>query len=115
MRSLIRGYSPRVLLLTFAAAVVLFCQLMVPPVPGMADNGDFGKLLGRYGLGTGKGYEYADTKYFFNHRYRYRSDFYSSELLLLDPALRINRVISKDGFFDIRVIGAIHACLFLLA
>jgi len=101
--------------MTGAAALVLFWQLMLPPVPGVADNGDFGKLLGRYGLGSGKTFVYADTKFFFGDENRYRSGFSSSELLSIVPALAINKVLSRDGFFDLRIMGAVHASLFLLA
>jgi len=88
---------------------------MLPPVPGIADNGDFGKLLGRYGLGSGQTFVYANTRFFYADQYRYRSGFTSSELLLIAPALAIHRVISKSGFFDVRIMGAVHASLFLLA
>jgi len=102
-------------LLVIGAALVLFWQLMLPPVPGVADNGDFGKLLGRYGLGSGKTFVYADTKFFFGDENRYRSGFSSSELLLIAPALAINQVLSRDGLFDLRIMGTVHASLFLLA
>ena len=101
--------------MTGAAALILFWQLMLPPVAGIADNGDFGKLLGRFGLGSGKTFVYADTRFFFADENRYRSGFCSSELLLIVPALAINRVISRDGFFDLRIMGAVHGWLFLLA
>jgi len=115
LRRLRKGSTPlRALLLTAAAAIVLFWELMTPPVTGVADNGDFGKLLGRYGLGSGQDFNYAGTKYFFKDEYSYYSDFGSSELVLIAPAIAINGVISKDGSFDIRVMGAVHALLFLL-
>jgi hypothetical protein len=103
------------LALVFAAAVVLFWQLIPPPVPGVADNGDFAKLLGRYALNSGAYFEYANTKFFFADKYRYRSGFISSETLLIAPALAISRVIFRDGPFDLRIVGAVHASLFLLA
>jgi len=114
-RRLFRNPAVRGLLFTLAAAIMLFCELMAPPVTGVADNGDFGKLLGRYGLGSGQDFSYAATKYFFGDQYRYHSGFHSSELLLIAPALAINRALSPHGSFDIRVMGAIHASLFLLA
>jgi len=98
-----------------AALVVIFWQLMMPPVPGVADNGDFGKLLGRYRLSSGVTFEYANTKFHFADKHGWRSGFESSEILLIAPALEINRAISRDGSFDLRVIGAVHATLFLLA
>jgi hypothetical protein len=105
----------RRLVLTGAAALALFYQLMLPPVPGVADNGDFGKLLGRYGLASGQTFIYANTKLHVADQYRYRSGFYSSESLLIAPAVVINRVLSPDGSFDLRIMGAVHGLLFLLA
>ncbi len=101
--------------MTGAAGVILFCQLMLPPVPGVADNGDFGKLLGRFGLGSGQTFVYANTKLFYGDVNRYRSGFTSSEMLLIEPAVAISRAVSRDGLFDLRIMGAVHASLFLLA
>jgi hypothetical protein len=98
-------------LLVLAAAVALGWQLMLPPVVGVADNGDFGKLIGRFGLGSGQTFEYADTTFFFSDRYRYHSGFNSSELLPIAPAV----ALARGGSLDLRTIGAIHVALFLLA
>ena len=51
----------------------------------------------------------------FNRRFGYESHVWSSDLALIVPALAINRVISKDGQFDIRVMGVVSAAVFLLA
>ena len=60
-----------------AAALTIGWQLMVPPVVGLANNGDFGKLLGNFGLGTPWEHEhmFADTMYDFDSRYRWRPAF----------------------------------------
>jgi hypothetical protein len=99
------------------AGFLLGWQLMLPPVVGVANNGDFGKLLGRYSLGAPIEHEadFADTRYDFNSRYHYESGFHSSESLLIGAALAVNSVLSKDGSFDLRVIGLIHALLLLTA
>jgi hypothetical protein len=109
---------PRSSILVLAAAVfVLGWQLMLPPVVGVANNGDFGKLLGRYGLGapTGDEADFADTKYEFDSRYHYESGFHSSESLLIGAALALNAVVTKDGSFDLRIMGLIHSLLLLTA
>jgi protein-S-isoprenylcysteine O-methyltransferase Ste14 len=98
-----------------AAALILIWQLILPPVVGVANNGDFIKLLGRYGLGTTDVFQHANTRYTFNDSYRWESGYQSSELLVIVPALAINRVLSKDGSFDIRIMGVLHGGLFLLA
>jgi len=88
---------------------------MAPPVPGIADNGDFGKMIGRYGLGSGQVFEYANTRFHFAEKYRYHPGYESSELLLVAPAAAIGKWIWRDGSFDLRLMGAVHAALFLLA
>src|ERR1700742_3179069 len=89
------------------AAGILIFQLMTPPVVGWADNGDFPKVTGRYGLyvpgAQGGPYDYATTTYEFRPRDRWVSGFSSSEVPLLWSAIRLNNLISKDGNFDIRV------------
>jgi hypothetical protein len=98
-----------------AAALILIWQLILPPVVGVANNGDFIKLLGRYGLGTTDVFQHANTRYTFNDSYRWESGYQSSELLVIVPALAINRVLSKDGSFDIRIMGVLHGGVFLFA
>ena len=98
-----------------AAALILLWQLFVPPVIGIADNSDFGKLIARYDLGSPASFTYIANRYQFDRRYRYQSDFYSSELLLIQSALALNKVLSKDGSFDLRVMGFVHAALYLAA
>jgi hypothetical protein len=107
------GVSRRAVLA--AAALILIWQLILPPVVGVANNGDFGKLVGRFGLGTTDVFQHANTRYTFNDNYRWESGYQSSELLLIVPALAMNRVLSKDGSFDIRIMGVMHGALFLLA
>src|ERR1700730_6635730 len=113
-----RHGMPRSSALVLAAAVLLLgWQLMLPPVVGVANNGDFGKLLGRYGLGAPIHHEvaFADTRYEFDARYHYESGFYSSESILIGAALALNSVLSKDGSFDLRLMGLIHGTLLLTA
>src|SRR5690242_12728009 len=102
---------------TVAAALVLTWQLMLPPVVGVANNGDFGKVIGYFGMGAPREheYEFADSKYTFDSAYRFAPGLYSSELLLMPPALALNALLSKDGRFDLRAIGFIHSALFLIA
>ena len=97
------------------AALILFWQLILPPPVGVANNSDFGKLLGRYNLGAPSKFEYADTRYVYDPRYHWESGFYSSESLLILPALAINRLVSRDGSFDLRLMGIVHGTLFLVA
>lgn len=100
-----------------AAAAILAWQLILPPVTGLADNGDFGKVIGRFGLEAPvhRTYEYADTVYFFHPEHRWVSGFRSAEIPLAQAAIWLNALLSKDGSFDLRAIGIVHAALFLWA
>jgi len=97
------------------AALILVWQLILPPAVSMANNGDFGKLLGRFGLGSDVVFKHPNTRYVFADRYRWNSKVWSSELLLILPALALNRVLSKDGSFDLRLMGLTQGGLFLVA
>jgi hypothetical protein len=93
-------------------------QLLLPPIVGLADNGDFERLMGRVGLQytvQGRGDRYFR---YINGRFKvgepwWDSGVISSQQLLLEVALAVNRVLSKDGFLDLRVIGAVNAVFFL--
>lgn len=102
----------------FAAAVfILFFQLMLPPVVGMANNGDFSRTYGIFHLTMPVADEtrFADTRYQFDQRLNYFGGYYSSEILLVPPALALNAVLSKDGAFDVRMMGMVHGVIFLTA
>jgi hypothetical protein len=100
-----------------SAAAILCYQLILPPVVGLADNGDFPKVLGRFDLWpkVNRIYVFCDTVYEFDHTRHWVSDFYSTEIPLAGAAIGLNSLLSKDGNFDLRAIGAIHGALFLLA
>jgi hypothetical protein len=108
--------SARVVFLGLASIIVGY-QIFVPPVVGLANNGDFGKVIGVFNL-TGPIQDenaWADTRWEFNPRKHYWAGFYSSEHLLLGAAIAINCVLSKDGYFDLRAIGLVHGALLILA
>lgn len=109
---------PRLPTVIISLAVVLIgWQLMLPPVVGLANNGDFGKILGNFGLGALEEHEFvfADTKYDFHSRYFYKAGFSSSEMLLVVPSLALSAILSRNGRFDLRYVGLIHGVLFLIA
>lgn len=90
---------------------------MTPQVIGVANNGDFSRTYGIFHLTMPVADEvrFADTKYQFDPKVNYFGGFYSSEILLLPPALALNAVFSKDGTFDVRWLGLVHSALFLAA
>ena len=109
---------PELLALLLAAASVVF-QSFLPPIVGLANNGDFAKIAGQFDVGNPFADQdvnrFADVKYAVDPQYHWESQFYSSELLLFAAALGLNSVVGHPGVFDMRMMGAVHAALFLLA
>ena len=97
--------------------LILVSQLMLPPVVGLANNGDFGKMLGYFGMGAPPEHEFifADTHYTFERRYKFDPGFYSSGLSLIPPAIGVNALVSNHPKFDLRCAGLVHGALFLMA
>ncbi len=104
-----------------SAALVLSAQLMVPPVAGLADNGDYQRVMGYAGFEHSTD-SYAERYFsFFRTRYRiapiayFRSGYITSETALAFVARFVSPAPRHGGLFDIRVLGGIHILLFLLA
>ncbi len=105
--------------LAAAVGIVVF-QVLVPPPIGIADNGDFDKIIRQLGMrapydpSEPGGFPYVHLRYEFAGS-PWRSGYHSLELLLVEGAVGFNRLVSRDGMFDIRCMGVLHASLFLLA
>jgi hypothetical protein len=106
-----------VLILVAAAASY---QLFVEPVVGIADNRDFARLMDPSGIdyeSVGKYresvFQFVETKFVFAKVYSYR--YLTSERPILGAAKVVNRVLSKDGRFDIRCLGLCNLALYLAA
>src|SRR5262252_9942007 len=103
-----------------AALVLLGLQLLVPPVVGLADNGDYQRVMGS------AGFEHSTDDYgeryfsFLRTRYRVlpvasvRNGHLSSETGLA-LAARAAAGAREGGLFDLRTLGALHAALLVLA
>jgi hypothetical protein len=105
--------------LAAAAGIVAF-QVLVPPPIGLADNGDFKKITGKFSLRapydrSADLAQYVALRYQFVPESHWESAFHSSETLLVQAAVWLSQLVSRDGTFDVRFIGALHASLFLLA
>ncbi len=101
-------------------ACVIGYQLFVPPVVGLANNGDFERLMDRVGL------QYVVSNYsdkYFNYinltfatdAPRHETGLISSQQLLVEIALLVNRVVARSSLFDLRTLGAVNAGCFLAA
>jgi hypothetical protein len=105
------------LLLTAAFAACVAFQLFVPPSIGLANNGDFGKLIGRFAMGPASGdfsdeYRYFTSHWIYDQKYYWLADERSSELLPINIALFIGWEFGRANF-DIRILGALHAILWI--
>jgi hypothetical protein len=102
-----------------AAAVILSWQLFLPPIVGLADQGDFTRMIGRFGYGAvDKSAEYAflARKYVPDPNARLRVyEQVSSEYIFVGAAVMLNKVVSSDGSLDITIIGLVHMLAFLYA
>jgi len=104
-----------------AAAAILASQLFVAPVVGLADNGDYERVMGYAGFqhtttdSAQRYYTFLRTKYAVMQPGWFRGGYHSSETILAFAARLAHLAFSREALFDIRVLGAIHVVLFLLA
>ena len=103
-------------LISLFAAIIAF-QSFVAPTVGLANNGDYSKMIGRFSLGPEEAG--PDETAYYVQRWKYdpayswdSADNTSSELLLMRAALGIGRLFSSR-IFDIRILGVIHAVLWI--
>lgn len=103
-----------------AATAILVYQLFIPPVVGLADQGDFVRTIRRFGYRASHGdtlkYIYVEPKYVPDPAARQPLwEQATSEYLFVGAALLVNFAISKDGALDITTVGFIHMIAFLAA
>jgi hypothetical protein len=102
-----------------AAAMLLSCQLFLPPIVGLADQGDFGRLVGRFGYRAADGsveYGFLTRKFVPDANARQRQyEQINSEYIFAGAAVLLNKVTSKDGTLDLTLIGFVHVLAFLYA
>jgi len=96
---------------------ILVYQLLVPPIVGMADNGDFSQIIEPLGLRP-----VADTweeKFFLHVNRQYQAVpptkpvVLSTDLLLSAIALRLDHLVTRDDVFDLLTLGTLHLLLYL--
>jgi hypothetical protein len=116
-----RGYLDGVLLALFAAAIAI--QLFVPPIVGLADNGDFSRVAGPLGIFPPE--ELGDSAFFSWIVPQYRFDphriwlhglcCYSSQTALAVAALPVGLAASPPGRFDLRATGLVNGLALIAA
>jgi hypothetical protein len=101
------------------AAIIILYQLLIPPIIGLANNGDFWRVMKWGGIQYVAGKDEDHLFYFIDRTFAIRpgtrSRLISSEVLFAKIALLLNKVTSKSGFFDLRLLGLVHTIFFLFA
>jgi len=104
-----------------AAVAITAWQVLVPPIVGLADQGDFARIIGPFGYGPAEKspdlkFMYVVRRYVPDRTFRYPEwEQPTSEYLFTSAAVTLNRLVSRSGEFDLTVMGAVHALAFLTA
>jgi hypothetical protein len=99
------------------AALRIGGLLFLPPVVGLADNGDFERVMARVGLGYVS--DRYDERYWAWSQARFTvsektpTRHVTTEVPLAWMAVRLSRLLDREPTFDIRYLGALHFLLFL--
>ncbi len=92
-------------------------QLFIRPIVGLADNGDFAKVLGRMGMcspnGVRDAWSYVYPKYVFDVRCNWDSQMPSSEIIFPAVTVYFSRA-ENSREFDVRAAGALHFAVMLV-
>ncbi|WNQ10490.1 hypothetical protein MJA45_23175 [Paenibacillus aurantius] len=105
-----------------AAALVLGYLLLAKPLIGMADNGDFLRIMGAFGLDyldphleyKDKYFSYFLSQYQMTGRY-FQGGYPSTELIMVGLAMLLDKALTWDSVFDIRFLAILYAAVFLAA
>jgi hypothetical protein len=104
-----------------AAAALLALQLLVPPVVGLADNGDYQRVMGDAGFDHStdsrldRYYAFLRTTYVILPLRSFRGGYLTSETALALAARLASPAFWRGGLFDLRWLAAVHIGLFTLA
>lgn len=110
------------LLVVIVAAMILTFLLMARPITGVADNGDFPRIMGSTGLGYLSPYGTDNYFGFINRLYsvndiplKLAGYYISTEIFLVKLAILLNRIAADNGVFDIRFLSFVYSGVFLLS
>src|SRR5262245_35205864 len=103
------------------AGAILASQLLVKPVIGLADNGDYQRIMGYAGFQhtiedwNERYFSFLRTSYAVAQPGWFRMGYHSSETLLAFAARYLHVVFGKGPLFDLRLLAGIHSVLLLIA
>jgi hypothetical protein len=101
-------------------SVLIIGLLMIPPVIGLADSGDFGRVLGVTGLSVLNPQQTYEQLYFnyAHQQYGYGGytlgGYVSTHVILVAVAGLIGRAVNGE-VFDIRILGLTYSVFFVWA
>ena len=104
-----------------AAAAAIVTILMIPPIVGLADNGDFDRVGTPSGLVSvharpeDRFYSWMQPRFAYAPRTADLSAFRTSETCLVEIAIAAAKLLSRAPRFDVRFLGTVHAALLLVA
>ena len=100
-------------ILLVLCVAILTAQLLIPPFIGLADNGDFAKVLGRVGLrkSSQNNFQYFVSDY--SRASSWNTVVLYSETVPAWMAVRLQTLVRGTRDFDIRYLAAIHAAIFV--
>ena len=105
---------------TALLALLIGFQILGPSPVGLADNGDFPKILGPEGIWPSAGSE-QDRYRYFNPEYVVRDDrfydvhIYSLERVFVRLAKFVALIVLPPGTFDLRILGVLHGVVLIAA
>ncbi len=107
-------------LVGLAGCGIIIYLLFVGPFIGVADNGDFLRMMNTIGLNYyDTGASYADQFFNFSHSsFAYENlfrGFYPSSQILIGLVPRLIGGLIHGSFFDVRLLGAVYGLLLLAA
>lgn len=102
-----------------AAAIVLLLSiiLMKRPIIGVADNGDFARIMNSTGLHyllenrEDRFFGYVNRQYGTGYMIPFGGGYISTELPIVISAVLLSKLFSASGLFDIRFLGSIYVVL----
>ncbi len=117
-----KNYSGIEIAAVSVAAIILAYLLFVRPVVGVADNGDFNRIMGSSGLTyltdnyNDKYFNYLTREYGTLQTGLFDGGYFSTEIVLVRAARIINNLFLQDtGTFDIRFLALIYSLIFLIS
>lgn len=118
-RSASRPVGPVVVVVLLA--VILSYQLLIPPVIGLADQGDYFRIFERFGIQssisdyTHRYFGYFIRTWAINEKAAHETGFLSPDALLVAVSISLNSLLSKTGVYDVRCLALVRMALFLAA